>query len=779
VPGISSPFSGNPYLLAVGDFNEDGILDMVSANTDSTLSVLRGDGNGGFSLSSGSPLAVSSRPNSMVVGDFNGDGKLDLASVNQDDTVTIFLGDGNGGLTLFGSPIAVGSHAVYIAAGDFNGDGKLDLAVVNQYTNDVSILLGNGDGTFTEAAGSPVGVGANPNSIAVGDFNEDGKLDLAVENYSSQNVTILLGDGAGGFTPYPTMPGTEVGINFPNGIVAADFNGDGHLDLALRNQIPNIVILLGDGSGGFTAAPGSPVATGSDVISALVVGDFNGDGKPDLAVGNASPSTAVILLGDGSGRFSPAIGSPININSSSTSIAVGDFDGDGTLDFVSGTAVLSVPYVVLNMYSATATAQLTGVSVPGSGAHLVSSTYAGDDTFAGSTSSTVSLVANVITTTLGLAATPAPSTFGQQVMLTATLAPALVGALTADGEPVFFFADGNLLGVGHLSSGVATINTTALTAGMRNLTAQYGGDSNFLPASAAQALLVNKATPGVDTVPPVTASAAPNPSVYGATILLTSTAPPSATGQIVFMEGTTAICTATLAAGVAQCTPPSPLAVGNHQIVAQYGGDSNFNPAVSPSVLQVVNSGNGTPPPVSGDFAVNVTNPTAQTLHPGATASFTVSVGYVTSAFNTFVLLSITTGQGQTGLPAGATVSFSPPLVLPGDGTVLSTLTIQTSPTNAGNRMPKPFGRTYAVLALLLFPWIGVRSLRKKPASFPRTAFLALLLLLSLSTWIGVAGCGSGEGYFGIKPQTYTFTVTGTSSSLSHTAPQTITLNLL
>jgi hypothetical protein len=280
-----------------------------------------------FSNASGSPIAVGTNPNAIAVGDFNGDGKLDLAVSNLNGAnVTILLGNGDGTFTPAAASPATGVWPCSVAAGDFNGDGKLDLAVANQNSGNVTILLGNGDGTFTPAAASPW-AGSAPISVAVGDFNADGKLDLAVANYGSNNVTILLGNGDGSFTPAFPTPATGAE---PYSVAVGDFNGDGILDLAVANSDSNnVTILLGKGDGTFTPAASSP-ATGAEP-SSVAVGDFNRDGKLDLAVTNRNDNNATVLLGNGDGTFTPAASSP-PAGGDPFEVAVGDFNADGKLD---------------------------------------------------------------------------------------------------------------------------------------------------------------------------------------------------------------------------------------------------------------------------------------------------------------------------------------------------------------------------------------------------------------------------------------------------------------
>ena len=297
-----------------------------------TLLMLAAAANAQFTPASGSPFTVGSHPHSVAVGDFNNDGNLDLAIANAGtNNVAVLLGNGTGGFTpASGSPFTVGSNPVSVAVGDFNGDGKLDLAVANLSGSNVTVLLGNGAGGFSAAYGSPFSTGGNPAFVAVGDFNGDGKLDLAIANSGSGTVTVLLGDGMGGFTAAPGSPFTA-GSN-PVSLAVGDFNGDGRPDLAIANAgSGNVTVLLGKATGGFSTATGSPFTVGSAPYS-VAVGDFNGDGNLDLAVANLNSGNVTLLLGNGAGRFTAASGSPFTAGLGPYSVAVGDFNGDGDLD---------------------------------------------------------------------------------------------------------------------------------------------------------------------------------------------------------------------------------------------------------------------------------------------------------------------------------------------------------------------------------------------------------------------------------------------------------------
>ena len=212
-----------------------------------------------FAGASGSPFFAPSLPWSVAVGDFNTDGKQDLVVANRmSNTISVLFGLGGGALR---SPVSfgAGTSPFWVSVGDFNGDGKQDLATANADSNDVSILLGDGSGNFSAATGSPFAAGTWPYAVVVGDFNSDGKQDLAAVNNISFNVTVLMGDGSGGFSPASGSPFAVGGG--PESIAIGDFNGDGKQDLVTTNGYTNnVTVLLGDGSGGFSAASGSPIS---------------------------------------------------------------------------------------------------------------------------------------------------------------------------------------------------------------------------------------------------------------------------------------------------------------------------------------------------------------------------------------------------------------------------------------------------------------------------------------------------------------------------------------
>ena len=296
----------------------------------------------------GGTFPVNQLPVALVTGDFNRDGRLDLAVANQGSAdVSILLGNGDGTFQAASNYLA-GDNPQAIAIGDFNRDGKLDLAVVNQTDpGTVSILLGNGDGTFQ--GGVSYGTGVDPSSVAISDFNADGKLDLAVGNGSDPiSVSVLLGNGDGTFgtaVNYNTVANSLNPVSGP-AVVCGYFDSDKKIDIAVADPVfsGKMSVLLGNGNGTFKTAVNYP--TGRNPTS-LRLGDFNGDGIMDAVTFNsASVGSASILLGNGNGTFQNGVG----YNTGATlyivgdSLAVTDYGHDGALDLAvikdSGLAVL-------------------------------------------------------------------------------------------------------------------------------------------------------------------------------------------------------------------------------------------------------------------------------------------------------------------------------------------------------------------------------------------------------------------------------------------------------
>jgi len=303
-------------MVTRGEFNRDGIQDLAIAipGIPGKIAVLLGNGDGSFRWLLQFEAGEAA---SLEVGDFNGDGSQDLVMPDR-----LFLGNGNGTFRPALNFPGVDAPSA-IAVGFLNGDGFLDLAVVSRSASSISVLLGNGDGTFRAPSsfntGAPVRF-SEKRSVALGDLNRDGSLDVVATNASAGSISVLLGNGDGTFrAPLLFDTGRD-----PVSVAVGDFNGDQFLDLAVGSPSIGILVLLGNGNG--TLRIPSNLGMSADAITR---GDFNSDGIADLAVSGSSFPGTLVLLGNGDGTFQPAVTFE---TTNGSSLIVGDFSGDGRPD---------------------------------------------------------------------------------------------------------------------------------------------------------------------------------------------------------------------------------------------------------------------------------------------------------------------------------------------------------------------------------------------------------------------------------------------------------------
>jgi hypothetical protein len=761
-------------IVAVGEFNGDGIPDIVSA-PHGGIAISLGKGDGSFMTPLIPNVDSGDGINAFGVGDFNGDGITDLL-VDDEDTgrLTVLLGNGDGTFTV-GQSMPFNTQSIAVA--DFNGDGNLDLALSG--SAQTTILLGNGDGTFTAAPNQPQ-IGSS--QVVAADFNGDGKLDLAVSP-SNGPTSILLGNGDGTFTAAPAQP--QIGSSQ---VVAADFNGDGKLDLAVSASDGAISILLGNGDGTFAAASTFP--TGSNAFS-LTVGDFNGDSKPDLAVAgiaNFPDHKVTIFTGNGDGTF--AAGLDIN-DADAESLAAADFTGNGSSDLSTLGSVL-----LGNLTISTVT---NDIDLP-AGFVVIQADYPGDASNAPSNS----------TNTPGILVPQLPFSLSSNPI---TMAP----GTSASGS--FSVTSSGFTGTLSLTCFVPGPNDDAPSP----LTCSVPPSVNFISANTTMNLTYT-VTAQADT------PAGPYSAVIEATYVLgdmpqaSTIAGISVVAQSYTLSNTGATIASPGASGSSTITI-SPTGGYKGQITMSCTVSGGPSGAVNPPTCTIPSSISVTGPPVTTTLTLNtqpattpgaytVTVTAASTGSLNATTSFTVSVpanvpaahlGFTLSStavtiaspgpngtstititpsggFTGSVALSCAVSGGPMGAADAPTCSVTAPPAITGGTSVTTTLTVSTTAASAATHSaartqypPRGVAIGGSVVAIASLLWLGFPIRRRRT--------ITKLGLLLIATLIGTAiGCGGGNAATppanpGTTPGAYTVTVTGSSGGVTAITAATVTVN--
>jgi hypothetical protein len=725
-----------PGSVIAADLNNDGKADLVAA-----FFAAHSD-EGGFATllnlgtSFDAPVVTSVIPPlfplSLVAADFNGDGRIDLACTNL--AVGIFLGNGDGTLQP-GVFYDQGTQAP-TAVGDFNGDGVPDIVGFNEASFDVSALLGNGDGTFGFALNSPAG--GFVSALAVGDFNGDGKLDVATivsPNNGPSVASLLLGEGNGSFALQPTM--YNVGPSAST-IAAGDLNGDGIPDLVIGNGDgfdgpSTVVVLLGLGGGAFAAPITTSVGNG---ISSIVTGDFNLDGKTDVAVSNSLWNDVSVLLGNGDGTFQPAVNFGLV---GGAGLTAADFNGDGSLDLAAvnaGPAALSVLYS-----GASGAAALTSPSSLIFGNQGVG--YA-------------SPTQNVSLTNSGSA-------------------PLRISAIAISGAQSGDYQQSNSCGATLAAAAHCTINVTFTpsAAGMRTAAIQITDNAFNSPQSIS--------LHGTAATPSAMASVAPASLSFGNQFVGSSSAAQaitiSSTGNIPLTIGsvslsgaqgsdfsqTSSTCGSTLSQG-SSCTVSinfTPAALG--------GGAASLTVADNAAGSPQVTSLSGTGVAQSIGLGIQPGGSNSATVTAGQTATYTLSIGGEG--------LTGTASLTCTGAPAGAVCTIPATKNFSGSAATTFTVSVSTTSRMAETRPGPsathiPWAWATLIMGWLVVPCGRVRKSAKKQ-SIRRLPLLPLLVLFLISC--GGSGSG-GSSPGGTVPATYDLQVTATSGTTSQSTSLSLTV---
>ena len=601
----------NPSGIAAVDFFGTGQLGLAVVNSgDNTITILLPNGDGTFRP--GNTISLPGiYPTQLVAADFNGDGKIDLAVLNTcgsgpavscfpapapfPGSVTILLGNGDGTFSISPTQPTTGHNPSAIATADLNGDGILDLIVVNTPDNKLTLLMGNGDGTFTPTTVSPL-TGNSPRALAIGDFNGDGYPDIAVTDATDSAVAILLNQQC------PLLPlqqcafAAPVSIStgaYPLAIATADMNADGFLDLVVVNgDSYSVSVLLGDGKGGFTPAvpqSGPNFSTGT-LPAGVVLGDFNQDGRLDIVTMNTSGSYSylrqaavaqIVLTTD---LANPIYGQAPNLTAT-LNPPPGSAAPTGTFTFYDG----STPIGTVPLSGYQAVLQYSGL---GAGTHQVTAVYAGDTNFASITSNAVTETVSTAQTTTTLNSNVSNAPYGSPVTLTAAVQPQAGGG-TATGS-ISFIDTTTSTDVGDVTlvNNSAQLTLSNLPAGTHVLVANYPGDANRNPSSSPNVTLTVTQASSTTTL-----TSNINPSTFNQQITLSVTVQPSpsatATGTVSFYDGASLLGTVTLANNVALFQTTT-LAGGSHSISARYSGDANTTASTSSVLLQTVNPATST-----------------------------------------------------------------------------------------------------------------------------------------------------------------------------------------
>jgi FG-GAP-like repeat/Bacterial Ig-like domain (group 3) len=814
----------DPVAIAAGDLNNDGKIDLVVALNSNAYSTLRGNGNGTFQLPSTQILVNLTNPRAVTIADMNKDGNADIVVTTSDVSVLL----GNGDLT-FRSPASysVSGWLNSVAVADLNGDGQPDVIIPNTAENEICVLLNKGSGQL-----GPVmryAVETAPYSIAVADLNSDHSADVMVANNGiagvGGTVTVAFGNGDGSLRAAYSYATNPPGISSQSrAVVTGDFNNDGRADIASLLW-DSVSVLIADSNHAFERL-GTYIANSSDPGISLAAGDLNADGNLDLAVSGLSQID--VLLGKGDGTFQTPIVQTIP-SGLTHGIVLADVNLDGKVDLIytwasaaqndiavcfgkgDGTFQSPVLYTVGNYpYSVIAVdlnndqkLDLVTANASGTVAYLKNN---GDGTFAAAQQLVTGGYTTGVTAvdvnhdgTLDLVAMNSgngdPTKAGLSFFLghgdgsfnsavqraTGTLLNSIVSGdfrnvgngdvAVAGGQTVFVFwgtQDGSVPSTPSTFSGGAAPWSIAAEDLMG------GGSSDIVIGQGDDrvVLLANLGGTRAALMPSVNPSVVNNPVAFTAQFLPVLPWVGIPTGNVNYTEGTELLGTASLSSAAEATLPVSFTTLGGHEVTAAYSGDGTFNPR-SVSILQQVNA-------IPPDYTVSSMQTTAS-VRAGQAATYTLAVAGL-GGFNTAISFSC------SGLPLNSACSFAPSSVTPsGSEPVTTVLTVQTAGTAAMLKTMPAHRRSMVLAFSLSFGLAGLLLV----GGGPNRRLWVGLLGCGIISLVLLTGCGGGGGSGGgstapppgpITPtgsSTITVTATGTMNgvTISHQIPVTLVVN--